>query len=384
MIIYKEKKDCCGCSACSQICPREAIEMKYDEEGFLYPHINESKCIECGLCKKICAFQNENSTNNRLEKILVYAAKSKNDTVRMLSSSGGMFSIFATEILRQNGVVYGAAFEENFKVKHIRTDNEKEFARCRGSKYSQSEIGTTYRQVKKDLEDGKKVLFSGTPCQIAGINRYLGDIDKKNLLLIDIVCHGTPSPKLFNDYIGFIEKDRRKKVVGYNHRSKTNLTGEHTEEIIYENGKKDSTSRLSQTWKRIFYTNLPLRPSCYVCKYTNLKRPSDITIADFWGIEKYDQEIYDKKGISLLIVNTEKGKEFYKKVEKEMTFKERDIKEAFDRNPQLEKPILLKEEERKKFWEVYERYGIKGIAKKYGKYTNMGKIKNTIKKIMKK
>lgn len=383
MVIYNKKEECCGCSACAQICPKNAIKMETDEEGFLYPKIDETKCVNCGLCKKACAFQNGYNLEDRLEKIKVFAAKSKDDEIRRKSSSGGMFTIIAEEILKESGTIYGAAFDENFKVKHIRIDSMEEIDKLRRAKYSQSRIGTTFLQVKQDLKEGKKVLFTGTPCQIGELRRFLNNIDISNLLLVDVVCHGTPSPKLFNEYIHFIEKDRKKKVIEYNHRSKTNLTGTSPEEIIYEGGEKDSTSRLSQTWRRIFYTNLPLRPSCYNCQYTNLKRAGDITIADFWGIEKYDKEIYDELGISLVIINTQKGNNFYKKIENKIIANERKIEEALGRNPQLQKPCKVNQEEREKFWNLYYKHGIKKIAQKYGKYTILGKIKHKVKQYIK-
>jgi coenzyme F420-reducing hydrogenase beta subunit len=381
MNVYDKKEECCGCTACMNICPKNAIQMVSDEEGFLYPKIDKQKCIECGLCKKICAFQNGYNIEDRVDKPYVYATKSKSDKIRMQSSSGGMFTEISNYILENDGIVYGAAFNEDLKVEHIRCEDKVQRDKCCGSKYSQSDLGDIYNQVKKDLENGKLVLFTGTPCQVGGLNRFLGNTDKEKLILVDIICHGPSSPKIFNEYIQFCEKKRKAKIAKYYHRAK-DVKWEHYEKAIYENGKEDKKSLLSQAWKHIFWTDLALRPSCYNCKYTNTKRASDITIADFWGIEKFAPEFADKKGVSLVIVNTNKGKEVFNNINNKIEYIERTIEEAQEKNPQLKEHIKNDKEARKEFWNMYYKKGFNYIIKKYGRYNLVSKTKQIIKRVI--
>ena len=379
--LYENKKDCCGCTACMNICPKHAISMEEDEEGFLYPKIDKNLCVECGLCKKICAFQNGYNIDNTLEKIEVYASKSKSEEIRMMSSSGGMFYEIAKYILDNDGVVYGVIFDESFHAKHSRTENIDGIKKMMGSKYSQSELGKIYAQVKNDLQEGRLVLFTGTPCQVVGLNNFLQNIDKSNLVLVDLICHGTPSPKLFKEYIQFLEKVKGKKVKEYYHRSKINGWIQ-TESVVFENEKIDYKSRLSQTWKRIFYTDLALRPTCYNCKYTNTNRPSDITIGDFWGIENYNSKFADNKGISLVLLNTVRGKEIFNNISKNLDIDKRKIDEAIVKNPQLKEPIKVLPNQREEFWNNYRIKGFKYVVNKYGGYNNIGKLKNLAKIIL--
>lgn len=381
--LFENKNECCGCTACMNICPQKAIRMEKDEEGFLYPVVDQEKCIECGLCKKVCAFQKGYNVEGSLKKVEVYATKNKSDEIRMHSSSGGMFYTISKYVLSKGGLVYGVIFDNNFHAVHIRTDSIDGIKKMMGSKYSQSELGNIYNDVKKDLKDGKLVLFTGTPCQVGGLNKFLQNIDKTKLILVDIVCHGTPSPKLFQDYISFIEKTKKKKVKEYYHRSKK-LGWEHNEEVIYDDGKDDYTSRLSQTWKRIFYTDLCLRPSCYSCKYTNITRPGDITIADFWGLEQFDNEFVDKKGVSLTLINTTKGQNIFNEISNDLISRKRKMAEAILKNPQLRELRKINMNKRNEFWNDYKNKGFKYIANKYGGYNNIGKLKNLVKKIIKK
>lgn len=383
MEIYNNKKECCGCTACKNVCPKHAITMKEDEEGFLYPEIDHEKCINCGLCKKVCPFQNRTSIEENLEKPIVYAAKNKNEQDRKRSSSGGMFLNLSDYVLKQNGVIYGAAFNDELRVEHIRAEDKENRDRCIGSKYSQSKLGDIFQKVKQDIENNKMVLFTGTPCQIAGLNKFLGNMNKEKLILVDIVCHGTPSPKLFNEYIKFIEKKRKKKIKGYFHRAKDFGWGVHLEKVLYEDGKEEFKSTLSQSWKTVFYTHFALRPSCYNCKFTNLDRPSDITIADFWGIKKFAPEFADKEGVSLFIVNTVKGKEVFENIRKNLDCIERSAHEATEGNPNLKTPSKMPEN-RKKFWEEYQKNGIEFILKKYGRYNAKEITKDYIKRVLRK
>lgn len=382
MKVYDEKKNCCGCTACMNICPKNAITMKEDEEGFLYPEIDKEKCVKCGLCRKICAFQNGSQMDEMLQEANVYATKNKFDEVRIKSSSGGMFVTISDYVLKNNGVIYGVAFDENFKAKHIRAENENDRNRCIGSKYSQSSLDDIFKIVKQDLKDGKIVLFTGTPCQVAGLNNFLNNVDKSNLILVDILCHGTPSPKVFREYIKYIEKRRNKKIKEYYHRSK-DLGWQHYEKIVYDDNEEEIKTFLSEGWKNIFYSHYPLRESCYNCKYTNTKRISDITIADFWGIEKFAPEFVDEKGVSLVILNTKKGVEIFENIKEDIVYMERSMDEATEKNPNLLKPTD-RPNDREQFWKKYEENGIEDILKKYGRYNTKCIIKGYIKVMLNK
>ncbi len=372
------KNDCCGCYACKNICPKNAIVMEEDEKGFLYPVVNDNKCIECKLCEKICGFKIKIRENK--EDLKVYALKADDD-IRLQSTSGGAFTLLSDVLLEKGGVIYGAVMDENLKVKHIRADNSEERNLCRGSKYSQSDISDMYLSVRKDLEDGKYVLFTGTPCQVDGLNRFLSNADKNNLLLVDFICHGVMSPLLFRKYIKFIEKKRKKKVVKYFHRPK-DYGWNHNEKIVFSDNSFEIRTRLSTIWKEIFYKNAGLRPSCFSCSYTNLKRPSDITIGDFWGIDHVDSEFYDNKGVSLVIINTKKGREWFDSIKEKCVYCEKNISDAVKKNPNLEMPSPYKVDQ-EIFWDDFHKYGIEYIAKKYGGYTVINRIKRWIKNFIK-
>lgn len=383
MELFENKTNCCGCTACMNICPKKAITMQEDNEGFLYPVIDEKKCIQCGLCEKVCAFQNGSSISERLDQICVYAAKNKSDDLRLKSSSGGMFLTISDYILENKGVIYGVAFDKNLKAQHIRAEKEVDRNRCLGSKYSQSELNDIFKLVKQDLEKGKLVLFTGTPCQVAGLNSFLSNTNRDNLILVDIVCHGTPSPKLFQEYIHYMEKKRKSKVKEFYHRAKDFGWRVHNEKVVYENNKSDNKSNLSQAWKYIFFSHFALRSACYNCPYTNTKRISDITIADFWGIEKFAPEFADKKGVSLVITNTKKGSEIFENIKENIKYIERNIEEAKEKNPNLVKPTECPDN-REKFWEEYEQNGIEYILKKYGRYNFKCITRDYIKRMLNK
>lgn len=375
--LFIDREKCCGCTACYSICPRNAIKMIPDNEGFLYPNIDNDKCINCGLCQKVCMYKNKMKENNKTPTI--FAAKNKNLCEKKLSSSGGLFAVLSDYVLDNNGVIYGVAFSETLRAVHIRATNYAERNKCMGSKYSQSELKKTFLNVKQDVEQNKMVLFTGTPCQIKGLKMFLQNKEYSNLYLVDIICHSTPSPKLFNEYISYIESKRNKKVLNYFHRSKKLGWSNHCEVAQYEDGTIEFKSSLLQIWKKIFFSNLASRPSCYSCMFTNINRNSDITIADFWGIDQVDSSFYDKDGVSLLIISTPNGEELFNHIKDKTEFKRYSVEDAKKCNPQLYKNIEYDKNERNMFWSYYSRFGFKGISKKYGGYTFKGKVKNTIK-----
>ena len=369
-------KNCCGCTLCYNICPKNAITMLEDEEGFQYPYIDETKCIDCGLCKKECILNNPILKNNLP---LVYACKNKDDKIRMESSSGGIFSVLADYVLALNGVVYGATFDENFNVVHEKIMSKTELFKLRGSKYVQSYLGNIFSSVLNDLINDKYVLFVGTPCQIASLKSYLlfkkQNINK--LILCDLICHGVPSPLLWREHI----KNIKKNMKWYYFRTKENGWNNHTEKIVYKNNSVDFNSAFSQSYKYLFHTDKTLRPSCYECSFTSINRVSDITIGDYWGIKINDFD--DNKGVSLVLLNTELGKKVFEAIKNNIIYVKSNEKDCLQVNliRPTEEPY-----DRKKFWKYYYTKGYDYVLKKYTplgeKYIIKNKIKRNVSKLI--
>lgn len=379
MLLFENKNECCGCTACANICPCNAITMVEDEEGFKYPKINNDLCVECGRCKAVCQIHSL-KTDKEIEPV-VYAAQNKNDEIRAKSTSGGMFSVFADKVLEENGVIYGVEYSDDFTIQHERAETAETYERFRGSKYAQSDLNDCFKRVKEDLENGRKVLFTGTPCQISGVKTFLGEKAKSdNIILCEIICHGVPSPKLWKEQLAFLEKERGSKVVDYRNRSKVAGWHGHNEQVFFENGKSEYKTKLSQLHKDLFYAHLTIRPSCYACKYTQFPRSADISIADFWGIENFMPEFDDNKGTSMLILNTAKAVSFYEQIKHNLECRESNIEDAFYDNHK--KPAKMNVN-REKFWADYQKHGYLYVAQKYSDYTTMGKILRQTKFILK-
>lgn len=354
MELIKNKYDCTGCSACRSICPKDAIKIKEDDKGFLYPKIIHSKCVDCGLCKKICPNIAKKEKENK--ELKIYAMKNKNEDIRKNSSSGGFFYEFAKIILKEKGVIYGAAYNTENEVEHIRVESESELKKLQGSKYIQSKIKNTYDEAIQDLKQGRKVLFSGTPCQINGLESLVKNknIDKENLYTCDLICHGVPSTKVFKDYLKSIENKYNSKIVDINFRYKANLCTQNIK-IKFENGEQYISNYLEgDEFYRLFLKDYILRESCYECKYTSYNRISDITIGDFWGIEKSIKDFDDKKGVSLVLVNTEKGKDIFEVLKDKFYIEETNRKNCVQDN--LVKP-RDRIENYDEMWENYIKYG---------------------------
>lgn len=316
IVLFDNKVNCCACGACMNICPKGAITMIEDEYGFLYPEINKELCIKCGVCKKVCAYQNISPTKRPLK---AFAAVNKNKEQLMKSASGGVFSALATNVLNKGGVAFGATltFEDGHAIpKHIAIDHVEQLPLLQGSKYVQSSIGDTYKQAKMYLQEGRLVLFSGTPCQIGGLYGYLGK-DYENLITIDVICHGVPSAKMFDDYLQN-ERIKRKaqSVIGYSFRDKKKGWGMNGRLDLQFADKKVKSfyipARLA-SYNTLFLDGDTYRENCYSCKYAGALRPADLTIGDYWGIEVEHPELLKKKqyeehyGISCILANTDKG-----------------------------------------------------------------------------
>lgn len=370
-----DKSKCCACTACKNICPKQAIEMFSDEKGFLYPKIDEDRCIKCGLCEKVCFYNTGYKIlDDHLNKIETYAIKHKDLNIRMASQSGGAFTILSDEILKHQGVVYGVECGQNFKVCYKRAETKTQRDKFRGSKYVQSEVGDIFNQVKNDLENGKKVLFSGTPCHIAGLVKFIENKNIQNLFLVDIICHGVPSPKVFNDYLKFLENRYEGNIESFNFRNK--IFGWKS---CIESFKVNKKVYNKNIYANLFNSCLAFRESCYNCKFTNLNRPSDITIADCWGIEKNKPDMNDNKGVSLVIVNTEKGKLLQGKVLSKLEYCIININDYLQ--PRLKEPNK-RSEKVDIFWDDYLNNGFNYIVKKYGTITFFDRVKRKIKHIL--
>lgn len=368
--VFDKKEECCGCTACKSICPTKAIDMKTDNEGFKYPEINQKLCIDCGLCRKTCAFQNGYDISENFEIPDAYGVKHKNHEIRMESRSGGMFTAISDYILENDGVVYGVGYKNHFEVCHKRAIDRSQRDEFRGSKYVQSELNDVFLQVRNDLLEDKWVMFTGTPCQTAGLDIYLTrtGINKDKFILCDIICHGTPSPKLFKDYISYIEQKYKNKIENFDFRNKKKFGWEAHRESFKINNKE----YYSDIYTTLFYKHDSLRPSCFNCKYTNMNRPSDITLADFWGIDKISPDFNDNRGVSLVFVNTEKGKKIFNNVKNKLDYL--NCTGVSFIHPNLREPTK-RPASREQFWKDYQKYGFEYIVKEYAEYNFKGIMK---------
>lgn len=364
-------EDCYGCSACAQICNKQAIKMLENDEGFLYPRLNSDLCVECGLCIKVCPL-NEKQTLEKEYPIKVYAIKYQSDSVRFESTSGGAFTALYEYVLSKQGVVYGAVWEEDrvLGVIHDRADSYSECSKMRKSKYIQSDLKNTFRQIKQDLKDNKLVLFTGTPCQVAGLRSFLGEWVDGKIILVDLICHAVPSPRIWRDYIRHIEKVHGKHVIEYIFRTKERGWHINRNKYILDNHKSYSKNKLSSIFSELFYKHVICRNSCYKCAFSSLPHTaSDMTIADYWNIRNVNPDFDDNKGVSLVIINSKKGNDFFECIKAKVDYVESNLKDAIQCNHT--KPIkhtLL----RNAFWTDYNQYGYLFAIQKYAHYTWWG------------
>lgn len=317
MINIINKQDCCGCTACMQRCPKSCITMLEDEEGFFYPSVDNTSCINCGICEKVCPIINQDETRKPL---IVYAGINTNEEQRLKSSSGGIFVLLAEQIIKEGGVVFGAHFNNNWEVEHCYVETLEHIEPLMRSKYVQSNINNTYKEAECFLKQKRKVLYVGTPCQISGLKKFLRK-EYDNLIAVDFICHGVPSPGIWRKYLhqlndfsskkncvsSFNVKEdiininfREKQLGGYSWRNFGFVINNNDETLVNSDFRKNN-------YMNAFLQNIILRPSCYSCKAKSGKSGSDITISDFWGIENIDNKFNDDKGVSMIIINTDKG-----------------------------------------------------------------------------
>lgn len=360
MIKIEDKTKCCGCHACYNICPKKAIEMIEDVKGFKYPNINEDVCVNCNLCEKVCPVLKKIEVNNNP---VSYACYNKNEEVRKNSSSGGIFTLLAEKILEKNGVVYGASFNDAWLVEHIRIDNKDELYKLQTSKYLQSNINDTYKKAKSDLDDNKLVLFTGTPCQVNGFISYLRGKTYDNLYAQDIICHGVPSPKVWEKYLKYREELDGNRPVRINFRQKSEGWNLFALLLQYNNNAYETSYR-DDLFMQAFLRNACLRDSCYSCSFKSKNRQTDITLADFWGVEDIVPEFNDNKGTSLLIVNTKKGEKLFENIKDKMIFQETDFESSIKPNPSMYESVN-KPKNSDEFFENLDNYTFDELVDKY-------------------
>lgn len=345
------------------ICPKQAITIKPDEDGFNFPEINRDLCIECGLCNKVCAFQNVSITKKT--PISTYVAINKDKDVLSSSASGGIFGALAFLMLEKNGVVFGCAYNGDMEPEHICVDNLLDIKKIQGSKYVQSNINDTYTAAKKYLKDNRWVLFTGTPCQIAGLKSYLGK-GYENLITADLICHGVPSSKFFKDYIRYLEYKLNGRIIDFKFRDKSRGWGHMAKAIYEKNGgvREKLIIPFASYYFKYFLKSDICRESCYECKYACGSREGDFTMGDYWGIEKSHPEIETKNGVSVLLVNSIKGMKLLPELKEYLNLTKSTFEQAREQNGQLNKPVG-KSEKREAIFKAYREGGYLAVANGY-------------------
>ena len=383
MIHIQNKIDCCGCNACGDVCAHEAISFKTDNEGFWYPEVDMQKCTDCHLCEKVCPIINvKELKKNDLPQSICYAAEHKNLEVVFDSTSGGLFSALADVMYRGGGYVGGAVFNDDFSVRQYISNDKKDLPRLRSSKYLQSHLDGFYKQVRELLRAGEKVLVCGSPCQMAALRAFLRK-DYDNLIIADYICRGINSPKVWRKYLDSYEERYGSKVVYCKAKSKEYGWRNLTQKVILANGKHYyETKDQSNFTKGYLHTGVYCRPSCYDCKFKGYPRIADITLADFWGIEKVDRSMEKNLGTSLVMVNSKKGEAYFEEVKKRINYVSVPFESIEAGNRSLNLSVDPPKVNREEFFNDLDKMSFLQIAEKYISSDSVGK-KGLIKKILK-
>ena len=354
----EENDLCCGCTACYSACPKNAIRMVRDNEGFLYPEVDKEKCVNCGMCKKVCPILNKAKLNEFKPK--AYLFQNSNEEIRKDSTSGGIFTAIGEFVIKNNGIVYGATFDDNFVVNHIGVESTYELCKFRKSKYVQSNQNNCFKEIKQYLDNGKLVCYSGTPCQVGGLRAYLRK-DYENLILVDIMCHSVPSPLVFEKYKGYIlKKMNANKILNINFRDKNKYGYKYSMMTVETDNGIYSQGIDTDPYLRAFFSDVSVRPSCYNCHFKTMKRVSDLTIWDCFNINEIDKSFDDDKGTTRVLVQSEKGEKLLENLD-DVRLKELDINIATKKVKEMTNSVNYNSK-RKEFFEninadnVFEKY----------------------------
>lgn len=373
MIKIDNKKDCCGCWACANACPVKCIKMSEDEEGFLYPEINKDVCLDCGLCERVCPMLKDKSEDLSVPQS--YVVQNKDTDIRLHSTSGGFYAAISDYVIKRKGVVFGVAFEEDHIVRHSYSETEEGCEKYRVSKYVQSQIGYTYSQAKDFLAQGRLVVFSGTPCQIAGLYGYLGNRKYENLITVDLVCRGTPSPRLLKKYLEHQEKKYKSKINDWKSRDKYYGYDYSTTNIKFENKElKYHKGSESDILFRLYFKNICSRPCCYQCHFRTLHRVSDITIFDCWDARSISKS-FDKSGATNVFIHSTKGLAVFEDLKPYFIWSPSDIQEVVERDG-----IMIKHNvpENPKRVDFFNDLNTKPMSEVERKYLDCSVLKRTI------
>lgn len=366
MINITDKTKCCGCNACGDICPKDAITFKTDIEGFWYPEVNTNKCINCGLCDKICPelHIDELKKNDSEKPFHTIAAIHKKMNVRWDSTSGGAFSAMAEGMYEQGGYVGGAIYDDNFLVHHYISNDENDLAKLRSSKYLESDAIGLYKKIHELLRNGEHVLVCGTPCQMAALRSFLRK-DYENLIIVDFICRGVNSPKVYRKYLDSLERKYGGKVVYVKAKNKELGWRNLTRKVIFDNGKVYHGVYMKDDFRRGYHTNVFCRPSCYNCQYKGFPRMADITIADYWGIEKIKPNLDNNIGTSMILLNSQKGVAYFEVIKHKLEWEETPFENIFSGNIALRKSIEPAKINRKQFFEDLDKGTFEEVTEKY-------------------
>ena len=372
------KTDCCGCSGCMAVCPEQAIAMKADTEGFIYFSVDKTKCIDCGLCINVC----NRAESNKKDIIKAYAIKNRNELVLNKSSSGGVSHGLLETIITAGGVVYGVVYDDDYKVITRRADSLNDCDAFYESKYVQTNPLNTFSEVKDDLTVGKKVLYFGTSCHISGLLSFLSQskVDTDNLYTVDLICHGVPSPLLFADYIDWLKQDlnfvsfhfrTKHKPWGYGSKN-FGCTIDVSSKLLKRNIALIDTPK-ARAFLNLFFSNNCLRPHCHSCRFAGINKPADLTIADYWGCAEEEPDFFSERGVSAVLVHTEKG-DMLLKQSRELLMKLTTVDQIQKKQGNMSHPSPISED-RDDFWQLYYNHGFDAVVKKYGSFTFKQRIK---------
>lgn len=384
MINITDKSKCCGCCACVDICAHKAITLKTDIEGFWYPEVNTGLCTNCGLCDKVCPelHIDELKKNDYPLPVKTIAAIHKRMNIRWDSTSGGAFSALADAMYKLGGYVSGAIYNDDFSVRNYISNNPNDLTKLRSSKYLQSKAEGIYAEIRTLLRKGEKVLACGTPCQMTALRSFLRK-DYDNLIIVDFICRGVNSPKVYRKYLDSLERKHGGKVVYVKAKNKELGWRNLTRKVVFDNGSIYYGVSMEDDFRRGYHTNVYCRPSCYSCQYKGFPRMADITIADYWGIEKVDPNLDNNIGTSMILLNSKKGESFFELVKDDLEYRETPFESILGGNIALTTPLPVANIEREQFFRDLDEGTFEEVTQKYFPLVKKQKVRRTFKGVIK-